>query len=228
MKKVLIIISILLLSFLCGIYIKRRIYNPKHKLEIAKNEVKVLSEKNEIQNGDLIFQTSLSNQSKAIQVATKSKYSHCGIIFKKENDSKNWYVIEAVQPVKWTLLEKWIARGKDGHYIIKRLSSDPILPQPMFLKLRTNAEKYLGKNYDFTFEWSDDKIYCSELLWKVYKKTTGIEIGKLEKLKDFNLNNEIVIKKMNKRYGKNFPMNETVISPKSIFESENLITIKSN
>jgi hypothetical protein len=228
MKKALIIFGISFLIILSGIFIKKKIYNPKHKLEIAKNEVKELSEKNEIQNGDLIFQTSLSNQSKAIQVATKSNYSHCGIIFKKENDSNNWYVIEAVQPVKWTLLEKWIARGKDGHYVIKRVSSDPMLPEARLLKLKTNAEKYLGKNYDLTFEWSDDKIYCSELLWKVYQKTTGIEIGKLEKLKDFDLTNEIVKKKMSERYGKNLPLNEIVISPKSIFESENLITIKSN
>jgi hypothetical protein len=103
-----------------------------------------------------------------------------------------------------------------------------MLPEARLLKLKTNAEKYLGKNYDLTFEWSDDKIYCSELLWKVYQKTTGIEIGKLEKLKDFDLTNEIVKKKMSERYGKNLPLNEIVISPKSIFESENLITIKSN
>ena len=35
----------------------------------------------EIQNGDLIFQTSTSSQSKAIQLATNSKYSHVGIIY---------------------------------------------------------------------------------------------------------------------------------------------------
>lgn len=38
--------------------------------------------KNEIQNGDIIFQTSTSGQSKAIQIATGSKYSHMGIIYK--------------------------------------------------------------------------------------------------------------------------------------------------
>ena len=33
-----------------------------------------------IKNGDIIFQTSKSSQSKAIQLATNSKYSHMGII----------------------------------------------------------------------------------------------------------------------------------------------------
>lgn len=39
-----------------------------------------------IQNGDIIFQTSTSGQSKAIQIATGSKYSHMGIIYKLGND----------------------------------------------------------------------------------------------------------------------------------------------
>ncbi len=48
------------------------------------------------QNGDIIFQTSTSGQSKAIQIATGSKYSHMGIIYKQGEDmeiifrKKNW------------------------------------------------------------------------------------------------------------------------------------------
>lgn len=62
-----------------------------------------------LQNGDIIFQTSTSTQSKAIQFATHSEYSHCGIIFQDKNE---WYVFEAVQPVKKTPLNEWIDRGK--------------------------------------------------------------------------------------------------------------------
>ena len=228
MKKIIIICGLLGVPILVGLYAKRKFFDPRHKLEIAKNEVRELADKNEIHNGDLIFQTSLSGQSKAIQLATKSEYSHCGLVFRKENDTQNWFVLEAVQPVKWTPLDKWIARGKDGHFVIKRVQSDPMIPEPMLLELRANAEKYLGKNYDLIFEWSDDKIYCSELLWKVYKTTTGIEIGQLEKLKDFDLTNEVVKKKMKERYGQKLPLNEIVISPKSIFENTNLKTIKEN
>lgn len=86
----------------------------------------------------------------------------------------------------------------------------------------------MGKNYDLTFEWSDDKIYCSELIWKVYKRATGIEIGELEMLRNFDLTHESVRKKMKERYGDNIPMDELVISPAAIFESELLITVKSN
>ena len=45
------------------------------------------------QSGDIIFQTSTSDQSLAILWATKSLYSHMGII---ENSNNNVNVIEAI------------------------------------------------------------------------------------------------------------------------------------
>ena len=131
--------------------------------------------------------------------------------------------------MKTTPLDKWIARGKNGHYVIKRLkNADEILTKETLEKMKREGEKFRGKNYDLTFEWSDDKIYCSELIWKVYQRATGIEIGKLEKLKNFDLSNEIVKVKMQERYGDKIPMDEVVISPVAIFDSELLTIIKSN
>jgi len=225
MRKI-IILGFLVIIILGGIYIKRRYYDPKQRLENAKSEVRELSEIDEIKNGDLIFQTSLSSQSKAIQIATKSKYSHCGIIYK---NGTNFYVFEAVQPVKLTPLDKWIARGKDGKFVIKRIkNADKILSASTLEKMKQVGDQFTGKSYDLTFEWSDDKIYCSELIWKIYQRATGLEIGKLEKLNDFDLTNEAVKLKMKERYGNQIPMDETVISPASIFDSELLLTIKSN
>jgi hypothetical protein len=186
----------------------------------------LFAQESEIQNGDLIFQTSLSEQSKAIQLATKSEFSHCGIIFKEGND---YYVFEAIQPVKSTPLDKWIARGKNGEYVIKRLkNAEQVLTPTTISKMKQVGDEFRGKNYDLTFEWSDDKIYCSELIWKIYQRATGIEIGNLEKLSDFDLTSDAVKKKMNERYGNNIPLNEIVISPASIFNSELLVAVKSN
>ncbi len=224
MRKVIIIVGLLILIGLGGFYAKKKFYDPKHRIENAKNEVRKLINNDEIRDGDLIFQTSLSAQSKAIQLATNSKYSHCGIIYKEKD---NYYVFEAVQPVKATPLDKWIARGKGGHYVIKRLkNADEILTAETLRKMKQIGEKFRGKKYDLTFEWSDDKIYCSELIWKIYQRATRVEIGKLEKLEDFDLTNETVKAKMKERYGNKIPMNETVISPAAIFDSELLITIK--
>jgi uncharacterized protein YycO len=226
MKKAIFILGLLGLTIFGGLYAKRKFYDPKYRLDNAITEVKKLADQDEIKNGDLIFQTSLSRQSKAIQLATKSKFSHCGIIYKEGND---YYVFEAIQPVKRTPLEKWIARGQDGKYVIKRLkNADQVLTPMVIIKMKQIGNQFNGKNYDLTFEWSDDKIYCSELIWKIYQRATGIEIGKLEKLGSFDLTNEAVKKKMKERYGDKIPTEEIVISPASIFDSEFLTTVKSN
>lgn len=184
------------------------------------------SSSNELREGDLIFQTSRSSQSKAIQLATKSKYSHCGIVF-KEGDS--FYVFEAVQPVKRTPLAQWIARGEKGEYVVKRLkNAEQTLTPEVLQKMKEIGKGFYGKNYDLAFEWTDEKIYCSELIWKIYKRSAGIEIGNLEKLGDFDLSSEQVKRKIKERYGNKIPMEELVISPASIFESELLTTVKTN
>ena len=50
----------------------------------------------------------MSNQSKAIQIATNSIYSHCGIII---IENKKLFVVEAIQPVTKTSLNNFINRG---------------------------------------------------------------------------------------------------------------------
>lgn len=180
----------------------------------------------EFKNGDIIFQTSKSSQSIAIQKATKSRYSHMGIIFK--NDS-GFYVYEAVQPVKFTPLKEWINRGVDKHYVVKRLRKHKeLLTEENVLAMQQIGEKFKGKDYDLLFEWDDNKIYCSELVWKIYKEGLGIEIGELQKIKEFDLTDNSVKLKMKERYGEAIPQKELVISPESMFTSNKLITVIEN
>lgn len=226
MKKGITIFGILALTLIVGLYVKRRHNAPQHRLNHARSEVKQLIQQGEIKNGDIIFHTSLSGQSKAIQLATKSNYSHCGIIYKEGNE---FLVFEAVQPVKCTPLADWIARGQDGKYVIKRLkNAAEVLNRRTLKRMKEVGDDFNGKNYDLAFEWSDEKIYCSELIWKVYQRAAGIEIGKLEKLGNFDLANEAVRKKIKERYGDKIPTDEVVISPVAIFNSELLITVRSN
>ena len=186
----------------------------------------IKSDNNEFMNGDIIFQTSESNQSKAIQIATKSRYSHMGIIYLQDNE---YYVFEAVQPVKLTLLTDWIKRGENEHYVVKRLkNSKEVLTSEKLSDMKVIGNRFLGKDYDLYFEWSDERIYCSELVWKIYKEALGIEIGELETLQDFDLTNDAVTEKLRERYGNNIPKNELVISPASMFKSEKLQTIYQN
>ncbi|MBO9200612.1 MULTISPECIES: YiiX family permuted papain-like enzyme [Niastella] len=225
MKRRLIIGGFISLLIVGALYSLRKSEGPTHPAFNASTNITRLDGIN-LKDGDIIFQTSLSAQSKAIQLATKSKYSHCGLIFK---DGQNYYVLEAVQPVKSTPLEQWIARGQGGKYVIKRLkNADQILTDSVLEKMKQVCNRLKGKSYDLTFEWSDEKIYCSELIWKIYKRAASVEIGKLEKLSDFDLNSEDVKNIMKNRYGNKIPMNEQVISPAAIFNSDLLITIKSN
>jgi uncharacterized protein YycO len=169
LKKSFLLFGLLVLIILSGLFAKREFYDPTHRLDNAKTDIKKLTEEGEIKNGDIIFQTSLSSQSKAIQVATHSKYSHCGLIYKDRND---FFVFEAIQTVKRTPLDKWIARGENGKFVIKRLkSAEQVLTAATLQKMKQIGEGFTGKNYDLTFEWSDNKIYCSELIWKVYQKS---------------------------------------------------------
>lgn len=176
------------------------------------------------QNGDIIFQTSQSRQCTAVQIATRSIYSHCGIIYIEKNKV---YVYEAVGPVKMTPFNEWIQHGKDNKYVVKRLkNASTELTPTIFAKVKASGEKYNGKSYDLYFGWSDEKIYCSELVWKIYKQGANIEVGKLQKLKEFDLSSKEVKAIIKERYGDNIPFDEIVISPQSIFDSELLVTVK--
>ncbi|MCL2589979.1 MAG: YiiX family permuted papain-like enzyme [Betaproteobacteria bacterium] len=175
-----------------------------------------------VDEGDIIFHTSRSVQSQAIQQATGSRYSHMGIILFRQGKP---YVFEASAKVVYTPLTEWIARGTNRHYVVKRLKTAQQNLTPEALgKLRKTAETFTGKPYDLTFEWSDERIYCSELVWKIYDRALGIQIGKLQKIREFNLNAPAVKQKIQERYGNNIPLEETVISPQAMFESP-LLTV---
>ncbi len=176
------------------------------------------------QSGDLIFQSSTAGQGQAIQLATHSKYSHVGILFEREGQL---VVYEAVQPVKITPLHDFIHRDKNGAYVVKRLkNAKEVLTPEVLQKMKAIGKRFLGKNYDLYFEWSDERIYCSELVWKMYKEATGLEIGKLQPLSDFDLTHPAVKEKIRERYGQNIPLDEWMISPGAMFDSEELYTVK--
>ena len=177
----------------------------------------------QLRDGDLIFHTSRSAQSRAIQLATHSAWSHCGIVYKA---AEKWQVFEAVQPVKLTPLADWVARGQGGHFVTKRLrNAATVLTPAALVRLKAAGQPMLGHSYDLYFGWSDDRIYCSELIWKVYERGIGRRLGRLQQLRDFDLSSPAVRAKLRERYGNQLPLNETVISPVSIFRSPELVTV---
>ncbi|TGK10679.1 YiiX family permuted papain-like enzyme [Leptospira selangorensis] len=177
----------------------------------------------DLMEGDIIFHESNSEQAKAIKAATKSKYTHVGIIFKYGNDYR---VLEAVEPVRITPLASFIKRGQKNHYVIKRLKDrETVLTESKIQDMKKYGNSLLGRHYDIYFDWQDDRIYCTELIWKLYDKFTGKKLGDLKTLKDFDLSSSKVQYLMKKRYGNIIPYSEPVISPVDMFNSTELITI---
>lgn len=176
-----------------------------------------------VRDGDIIFHTSRSSQSLAIQRATGSPYSHVGMVLFRGGRP---FVLEAVQTVRYTPLDRWVARGEGGQYVVKRLAeAERVMTGGTIKKLRDQARRFEGKAYDLIFEWSDENMYCSELVWKIYDRTLGVQVGRLQKLKSFRLDDPEVRSKLRERYGASLPLEEPVISPGDMFDARNLVEV---
>jgi hypothetical protein len=176
-----------------------------------------------LREGDIVFHTSRSSQSLAIQRATHSRYSHMGVVLYRDGQP---YVFEAVATVRYTPLARWVARGEGGRFVAKRLRNANALLTPQALqRLRAGAAAFAGRPYDLAFEWSDERVYCSELVWKMYERALGVRIGGLTRLGDFDLSDPAVQRKMRERYGARPPLDEPVISPAAMFASPLLTTV---
>jgi hypothetical protein len=140
-----------------------------------------------------------------------------GIIFLRDQKP---YVLEASATVRYTPLDTWIARGQNGAFVVKRLHTS--LTPSQVERMRVATKVFVGRPYDLTFEWSDSRIYCSELVWKLYDRALGIQVGRLQKLREFDLSDSAVRAKMTERYGDAVPLDSTVVSPSAIFDSPKL------
>jgi hypothetical protein len=176
-----------------------------------------------LREGDVLLQASLSAQSRAIQIVTGSPFSHVGLVHR---EGGRLLVFEAVGPVKLTPLAEWIARGEGRRFLALRLrDADQRLTPEVLAKVARVEARFRGLPYDFAFGWSDERMYCSELVWKVYKEGVGVELARLQRLGDFDLTDPIVRAKVRERYGAHVPVDEPVISPAAIAASPLLETI---
>ena len=153
--------------------------------------------------GDIIFQTSKSEQSKYIRMATKSQLSHCGIVVEKGGRQ---YVLEASNVIKLTPVDDFIAKGVGKKYWVKRVVDKPV-------KIR--YQHLLGRRYDSQFKWNNNLYYCSELVYHIYDSQLGIKLGKPRKVSSYW--GVGLFKKYIKK--RKIDMDELVISPKDIYDA---------
>lgn len=175
-----------------------------------------------LKDGDVVFIKSQTEQAKLLRLTTGSEWSHVGMAFKKP---AGWEIIEAVQPVRWTSLYSFIRRSN-------RLAFEVFRSNQNFdaKKVKSYAEEQLGKDYDLIFAWDQDRWYCSELVWKAYKKASSVELGYLELIGDLKNIDQAEIrneaKKRFSQYGLTYDhekWKETpVITPVQMMKSSNL------
>lgn len=152
---------------------------------------------NLLQEGDLVFQATMSSQAGPIAKATHSPITHVGLVFQKEGE---FMVLEAVQPVREISFREFRAKGTRQAVCVRR-------PPAGFdmKKVLEEGRRFLGGKYDLLFDWSDQKMYCSELTYKAFERGSDLKIGNMQKVKELDFSSVAVqmlmIRRMNLNLG---------------------------
>ncbi len=171
------------------------------------------------ENGDLVFETSRSSQSAAIQWASRSRWSHVGIV---ERTGREVKVIEALGRVSRTPWKAWTRRARlGGGYLVLRPRG---LTPAQRAAAVAEARRFLGRRYDPRFGWGDDRIYCSELVVKAYERGAALILGRRERLGDLRLTG--IEGAMEKRWGGPIPRDLVLVTPASIAEDPQLSRVR--
>ena len=160
---------------------------------------------NALQEGDIVFIESQSSQSPYIKVGTMSKWTHCGVVV---NTPQGLKVLEASKTVRLTPFAKFIGSAKDENWTVKRPKQK--LTKPI------SYSKYLGMPYDLEFKFNNGKMYCSELVWLVYKDQ-GIELCKPRKVSSFICTRIPPVKKLMRKRG--ITMDQQAVAPVDLYKA---------
>lgn len=204
MKKILIAIGILIVAI--AIPLRSWLIEP-----LSAQDAPIT----DIREGDVIFHTSQSSQSPLIQIGTRSHITHCGIVVMKDGKP---YVLETLKTLVLTPLDKFIVRGKDGKYWLKRSDKEDI---------KIDYAHYLGKSYDFAFSFDNDIYYCSELVYDIYKRQLGIELCTPKQIGDYLILGTDKLDKIEEAMSRRgITKEQYAVAPVDIFESEHLYNVR--
>jgi hypothetical protein len=178
----------------------------------------------DLRDGDIVFQTSHSRQSAAVALATRSRLTHMGVVFVDRGEP---WVLEAVEPVKRTPFEAWRRRGEGGRVWVKRLrDARYVLTPAVVARMRLTGEGWLGRHYDLQFRWDDERLYCSELVYKLYERGAGVRIGRVQRAGEMALASPEVQRKLRDRFRDSaFSPDEPVITPQAMFDDPRLALV---
>jgi hypothetical protein len=209
---------------------------PVGYIEITTGAKANLSDLPALQSGDLIFETTLTNQTAAIMLATGSIYTHVGVVHKQ---SQGYSVIHAMRYVGESPLTEFVHSGWGERFTILRY---PGLNDRQREAIVKAAESYIGRGYNFVFYMQSKDIYCSELPYFSFRDA-NLPLGTLQKIGDLYMNNPAVHKLFEARWkmhpacakpGMDYEscwktvMDEPIITPVSLAHDPRLERIYSN
>jgi len=172
----------------------------------------------ELREGDLVFETSSSSQSAPIQWASRSRWSHVGMV---EVAPDGTFVVEALGKVSRTPWKAWRRRARSGGDLLV------LRPRGLSAGARSRAveraKAFLGRRYDPRFGWGDDRIYCSELVVKAYERAAGVSYGRRERLGDLRLAG--IEGAVEERWGGEVPRDLLLVTPASLAEDRRLVRV---
>jgi hypothetical protein len=171
-----------------------------------------------LEPGDLVFETSTSAQSGAVQWATRSPWSHVGIV---DVSTDGTYVVEALGRVARTPWAAWRRRALSGGELL--VLRPRALTPAQRARAVARAKGFLGRRYDPRFGWGDDRMYCSELVVKAYERAAGISYGRRERLGDLRLLG--VEAAAERRWGGKLPKDLVLVTPASLAEDARLVRV---
>ena len=134
--------------------------------------------KSSLQNGDIVIRKGDGPLSFHLSRSTGEDYTHCGIIFKHKD---KWGVIhtlgsdassKGINGVQTQSLNTFVKQSADSVLFICR----PIFKQAIGDTIVKVAKAYLDAQVPFDYGFSmlsQDKLYCTELLYYVFKQVNN-------------------------------------------------------
>ncbi len=113
-----------------------------------------------IEAGDILLQPLKCWSCSLIEQQENSEFSHVGIYLGQDQVAEAYF-----DKVKIVSLAEFMKKTDPARFVLVRRLV--VQPDEFEAKLRLEVDKLLGLTYDRWFLWDNDKIYCSELVYKV-------------------------------------------------------------
>jgi Permuted papain-like amidase enzyme, YaeF/YiiX, C92 family len=177
----------------------------------------------QLQNGDILFISSISQRAEIVRKTTHSRCSQVGILYKDENGFFVYTAEEMVRPVP---LIEFLENGESRLVVVKRLkNSAKVLTSDRIKIFKEKGMQYSGQSYDYLFSWKDGRMYSAELVWKMYQKGLNVVLCPPRRVQDLDWSSNRVRDSVEPFGLRQVAMQDTLIQPIDILQSHLLETV---